>query len=70
MQTEEFIRGSYGTDNDDKEGKDNTGELALAGPCVFVQDPGQVVYVPRHWSHQVLNLEESIGFAVEILDYI
>ncbi len=31
----------------------------------FVQDAGDVVYIPRYWSHAVLNLQECVGMAVE-----
>lgn len=30
-----------------------------------VQRPGDVIFVPDHWGHAVLNLETSIGFASE-----
>jgi hypothetical protein len=39
-------------------------------PCSFTQLPGEVLFLPRHWTHQVLNLAESVGFAVEISDYL
>mmetsp|Transcript_32282 Transcript_32282/g.46577 ORF Transcript_32282/g.46577 Transcript_32282/m.46577 type:complete len:662 (+) Transcript_32282:770-2755(+) len=39
------------------------------GPCQLLQQAGEVLFVPRHWSHQVLNLAESVGFAVEVSDY-
>lgn len=38
--------------------------------CYIDQYEGEVFYVPRHWSHQVLNKEEVIGFAIEIENYI
>ena len=31
-----------------------------------VQQPGDVVYVPDHWGHAVLNVEPSVGFATEV----
>ena len=30
-----------------------------------VQNAGDVVYIPNMWSHLTLNLQESIGIAVE-----
>ena len=33
------------------------------GPCVLVQMAGEVLVVPRHVTHAVLNLAESVGFA-------
>ena len=30
-----------------------------------MQHPGDVVYVPLHWGHSVLNAKDSIGLAVE-----
>lgn len=38
-----------------------------SGACYIVQNAGEMLFVPRHWSHQVVNLQETIGFAVEIL---
>ena len=49
------------------EGGDN--ELSNDRPCRMVQQAGEVLFVPRHWTHEVLNLGESVGFAVEIDDY-
>jgi hypothetical protein len=43
---------------------------AATQPCTLVQNANEVLFVPRHWTHQVLNLAESIGFAVEIDDYV
>jgi hypothetical protein len=34
---------------------------AHAGLCVFVQQPGEIIYVPSGWPHAVLNLETSVG---------
>lgn len=34
-------------------------------PIEFVQYPGDVVYVPRGFAHATLNIQTSIGFAVE-----
>jgi len=40
---------------------------AIGGrPCDFVQEAGEVLFVPRHWTHQVLNLYETVGFAIEV----
>ncbi len=46
------------------------GEEFRNKPCEIRQHAGDIVYVPRHWSHQVVNLAETVGFAVEIEDYI
>ncbi len=35
-------------------------------PCVLEQLEGDVLYIPGQWSHQVLNLGESVGVAVEV----
>ena len=32
---------------------------------MFVQEPGDIVFVPRHWGHAVLNLADSIAVALE-----
>jgi len=37
--------------------------------CAIVQNAGDVLYVPRHVSHSVLNLRETVGYAVEVSDY-
>ena len=34
-------------------------------PLECMQYPGDVVYVPLHWGHAVLNAQDSIGLAVE-----
>ena len=31
-----------------------------------VQRPGDMLYVPDHWGHAVLNMEPSVGFATEV----
>ena len=31
----------------------------------FIQEAGDLVYIPRYWSHGVINLKESIGVATE-----
>jgi Cupin-like domain/Ankyrin repeat len=35
------------------------------GCLSFVQGPGDVVFVPPHWTHAVLNLTETVGLASE-----
>ena len=64
------------------------GAVSVGGPCQLTQKAGELLFVPRHWSHQVytfvcrslvelifipfqvLNLAESVGFAVEVQDYM
>lgn len=43
--------------------------MFLQGVCHLDQLEGEILLLPRHWPHQVLNLADSVGFAVEILDY-
>eukprot|EP01051_Picozoa_sp_SAG22_P010532 SAG22_NODE_953_length_6332_cov_5.830258_5_plen_120_part_00 len=31
-----------------------------------VQEPGDVIYVPSGWHHSVLNLQQSVGIAIEV----
>jgi hypothetical protein len=31
-----------------------------------VQQPGEIVFVPRGWAHAVVNLVESVGIAAEV----
>eukprot|EP01038_Epipyxis_sp_PR26KG_P013711 gene13711-18391_t len=38
--------------------------------CHIEQNEGEILYIPRHWSHQTLNVEDSMGFALEIRKYI
>jgi hypothetical protein len=33
-----------------------------------IQEPGDVLYVPRHWGHGVVNLAESVGYAMQFSD--
>jgi len=40
------------------------------GPCYISQGEGDVLFVPRHFSHQTLNTKLSSGFAVEFLNYM
>ncbi|KAG5189891.1 hypothetical protein JKP88DRAFT_176435 [Tribonema minus] len=35
------------------------------GALEFVQGPGEVVFVPPHWTHAVLNLTDVVGVASE-----
>ena len=35
-------------------------------PLEVIQEPGDIVWVPERWGHAVLNLEPSVGFAMEI----
>ena len=41
-------------------------KLRAAGSTVeCIQEPGDVLYVPTSWAHGVLNLAESVGYAME-----
>jgi hypothetical protein len=37
-------------------------------PLECVQNAGEVLFVPTGWLHAVLNMEDSIGLAVEVGD--
>ena len=39
-------------------------------PLVCTQFSGDAVYVPHMWSHAVVNVRTSIGFAVEIRQFV
>ena len=39
--------------------------LPLA-PIEYIQQPGEVLFVPEAWSHGVINLEAAVGVAVEL----
>ncbi len=41
------------------------GSALAASDLLCVQEPGDIVYVPRLWGHAVLNLAQSVGAAVE-----
>ena len=43
-----------------------TRATAGAAPIEFVQEAGEVVFVPAGWPHAVLNLEPSIGVSVQL----
>lgn len=30
-----------------------------------MQEAGDIIYIPRLWGHAVLNVQESVGFAIE-----
>jgi len=36
--------------------------------CSYTQLEGEVMFVPRHYSHLVLNLKLSVGIAVEAVE--
>lgn len=36
-------------------------------PLTCIQEAGDALFVPDFWSHETINLEESIGFAAELL---
>jgi len=36
-----------------------------AGICYVNQYAGEMLFVPRHFSHQVINLADSVGLAIE-----
>ena len=37
-----------------------------SGILECTQEAGDILYVPKYWSHAVLNTQECIGFAREI----
>ena len=39
------------------------GPLTYTTACL--QNPGDILYVPRDWAHATVNVQESIGVAVE-----
>ena len=43
----------------------------MNGALVFeaVLDPGDVIFVPESWAHQVINLEDSIATSMNFVDY-
>lgn len=61
----EYIRGLYRNNRDSSGADTNTNTLLLKGPCVLLQNPDEVIYIPRHWSHQVSALELFI-IAIQI----
>lgn len=42
------------------------GERDEVLPCHVEQQAGEVLFVPSMWTHQILNLAETVGFATEI----
>ena len=34
-------------------------------PLALTQEAGDLLFVPRDWAHAVLNLQPSVGYAVE-----
>jgi len=39
--------------------------------CRLYQKDHEILFVPRHWTHQVLNIDETtIGFAIEVDNYV
>jgi hypothetical protein len=44
--------------------------VQLPSICTIHQHAGQILYVPRHYSHQVTNLNHVLGFAWEVERYI
>ena len=47
----------------------NNGKLrippSLFKPIECVQHGGQVLYIPDHWWHMVLNIDETVGITVQ-----
>ena len=48
-------------------GDDGAGGLDPAATFRCTQFPGDVIYVPFDWGHAVLNLDETVGVALEFL---
>ena len=42
-----------------------TGQQPLGNHYAFVQEPGDIVFVPNEWAHAVSNMEPSIAVAIE-----
>lgn len=40
-------------------------EVAQLDTLQWVQEAGDICYIPRYWSHSVLNLQECVGVAAE-----
>lgn len=49
----------------DRCGAPNTTIAPPGCPVVVMQRPGDIIFVPRDWGHAVLNLQASVGVAVE-----
>ena len=37
-------------------------------PIEIIQNPGDVVFVPRDYAHAVINLEDSVAIAFEFME--
>lgn len=54
----------------DKPG-DKVGDHLRKSGCALIQRPGEMLYVPRHVSHSVLNIDSLVyGFALEVEQYL
>lgn len=38
----------------------------LPPPCTVTQKQGELIFVPTQWSHATINMQETIGIAVEV----
>ena len=54
------LKGVYSKDHIRKWLKNNNGNCKE-----FIQETGDLVYIPRYWAYGVINLKESIGVATE-----
>lgn len=54
-----FMRQGSKHNHDDGDGGDD-GSFKIV-----LQKPGDVLYVPEHWAHAVLNLADSVAVSVE-----
>lgn len=55
------------TTKEDAKGRKTADDVE--GACMLRQPLHSLLFVPRHVSHRVLNLQESAGFALEVEDY-
>ena len=40
----------------------------LENTCMqYLQFPGESIYIPENWGHAVINIEDSVGIAIEFI---
>ena len=40
--------------------------LETMKPLDCIQEPGSILFVPEGWSHATINLDDTVGIAVEV----